>query len=202
MGIFHRYKVNKYGTHIFTFPDKKKLYQLKEDHFEKLPNYKLEYIQENSNYIANLGVGKQTLLVANNKSISLNDQVNALIDLKKYDEAKKKLAEQKTTLTYIGVNVEETEKTQEHILVTMFDMFFYFDDEPMFKFSEESLERKRYYLNEYPYFRNFFFRKLENYSTAYKDTYENVIRYAIIQTGIQSVIQDLIFTDLQEAKTD
>ena len=31
----------KYGKHIFTFQTVKKLYQLKEDFFEKLPNSKL-----------------------------------------------------------------------------------------------------------------------------------------------------------------
>ena len=53
-------KINKYADHIFTFPNGKKLYQIKEDYFEKLPAKKLLWIQENSNYLAYLGVSKAT----------------------------------------------------------------------------------------------------------------------------------------------
>lgn len=209
MGLYNWWKYRKFkrfGNHIFTFPDGQKLYQLKEDHFEKLPNVKLEYIQENTNYIAHLGVSKQTLFAAVDKTETRLNEMSVVMKMKGYKDSQIDLArllgEALTVIKYIKSNTAENEKIQEHILVSMFDMFFFFEGENIFEWSEEALEKKRFYLNEYPYFRNFFFRKLENYSTAYKDTYDNVIRYAIIQTGIQSVIQDLIFTDLQEAKTD
>lgn len=214
MNWFKRRKLNKFGNHIFTFPDGAKLYQLKEDYFERLPNVKLEYIQENTNYIAHLGVSKHTLFSAVEKSQGYVSEVKALkptydlntktitIRVDDLERIYKRIENLDTTLKYIDTNNKENDKTQEHILVSMFDMFFFFEDEDMFEWSEQSLERKRYYLSEYPYFRNFFFRKLEDYSTIYKSTYENVIRYAIVQTGIQGVIKDLLFTSISEAGTE
>ena len=52
---------SKYGNHGCTFPDGRKLFQIKEEYFEKLPASKLRTIQENSNYRAYLGISKSTL---------------------------------------------------------------------------------------------------------------------------------------------
>jgi hypothetical protein len=213
MKLLNKYRANKYGKHIFNFPDKQRLYQLKEDYFEKLPSYKLEYIQENTNYIAHLGVAKHTLNAANEKTISEADKVGALLpvytpDKKQFiisaddlERAHQSLANIKTTQAYVKTNIGEYDKTNEHIIVSLFDMFFFFEDENIFEFTEEALEKKRYYLKEYPYFRNFFFRKLESYISDYKITYDNCTRFAILQTGIQEVVRGLDFTSIQEAGT-
>lgn len=199
MNFLKRNRANKYGKHIFTFPDGEKLYQLKEDYFEKLPNAKLEYIQENTNYIAHLGISKYSLHAGMEKIRGLVYEAKALKGLKQDNE--KKLDEIEATVKAMEIKTGEYDKTQDHIITSLFDMFFFFEDENIFEWSEEALEKKRHYLHEYPYFRNFFFRKLESYITDYKITYDNVTRYAILQTGIQELIKGLEFTNTNEGVT-
>jgi len=197
--FINKRRSNKFGNHIFTFPDGAKLYQLKEDYFERLPNAKLEYIQENANYIAHLGISKHTLFSAVKKLKDLQEEVKALVRLKQ--PADKQFTNIDKILHYIDGNIKDYEKTQQHVVVSLFDMFFFFEDEDIFTWSEEALEKKRNYLDEYPYFRNFFFRKLEDFQTAYKLTFDYATQYAIRQTGIQEVIKDLDFTNINEAAT-
>lgn len=195
----NRKRAERFGKHIFTFPDGQRLYQLKEDYFEKLPNAKLEYIQENANYIAHLGISKYTLFSAVDKVKSLQEEVKALIRLKQ--DPTKQIEQIDKILGFIDSNTKDYEEKQKHIVVSLFDMFFFFEDEDIFKWSEEALEKKRQYLDDYPYFRNFFFRKLEDYQTVYKVTFQSAIRYAIAQTGIQEAIRDWDFTNISEDAT-
>ena len=197
---FRKRKAIKHGTMIFTFPDGERLYQLKEDYFEKLPNAKLEYIQENANYIAHLGISKYTLFSAVKKVRELQEEVKALIRLKQ--DPTKQIGQIDKILGYIDGNTRDYEKTQSQVVISLFDMFFFFEDEDIFTWSEEALEKKKWYLDNFPYFKNFFFRKLEDYQTAYKITFESAIRYAIQQAGIQEAIKDWDFTSIKEAGTD
>lgn len=197
--IFRARHAKKFGMHIFTFPDGERLYQLREDYFERLPNAKLEYIQENANYIAYLGISKHTLYAAIDKIADLTEQIKSVVSLKQ--DPAKLIESQKKVLGYIRDNTANYDKTQEHIIVSLFDMFFFFEDENIFAWSEEALEKKRHYLNEYPYFRNFFLRRLESYQTTFRVTYESAIRLAIQQTAIQEVIRDMTFTDTSETET-
>lgn len=195
----NRRRAEKFGKEVFRFPDGATLYQLKEDYFEKLPNAKLEYIQENANYIAHLGISKYTLFSAIKKVKELQDEVKALIRLKQ--DPTRQIEQIDKVLGYIDSNTKDYEEKQRHIVISLFDMFFFFEDEDIFKWSEEALEKKRQYLDDYPYFRNFFFRKLEDYQTVYKVTFQSAIRYAIQQTGIQEVIKDWDFTSIKEPGT-
>jgi len=87
-------------------------------------------------------------------------------------------------------------------MVSLFDMFFFFEDEDVLTWSEETMERKRYYLNEYPYFRNFFFQKLNDYTSLYRSTFQNSIHYALAQTAVQEIVKDLNLTSISEPKTN
>lgn len=200
-GLRHRRRAKKFGVHVFTFPDGARLYQLKEDYFERLPNAKLEYIQENANLLAYLGVSKYTFQAANHKALDKNHEAKALIRLKKYAEAEKVLDQQETAIKVMDNNVLEFEKTNHTILVSLFDMFFFFEDEDVFKWTEEALDRKSEYLSRYPYFQNFFFKRVADYQTVYNLTFANATRYAIKQTSLQEVLKDLKSTDISENVT-
>lgn len=194
-------KYTKYGKHIFTFPNGKKLYQLKEDYFEKLPNSKLISIQENSNYIAHLGVSKTTL-EAGHKMIKENAfEIKSLSRSRNKAELEAKCDDQIKLIEQIETTRKEYDNTNEAIMVSLFDLFFFFEDEDIFEKTDETLELKRYYLNQYPYFRNFFFQKLNDYTDIYKVTFQNCIHFALAQTAIQEVVKDLSLIDIVEPKT-
>ena len=199
LNIFKK-KTSKYGKHIFTFPNGKKLYQLKEDYFEKLPNSKLISIQENSNYIAHLGVSKTTL-EAGHKMIKENAfEIKSLSRSRNKAELEAKCDDQIKLIEQIETTRKEYDNTNEAIMVSLFDLFFFFEDEDIFEKTDETLELKRYYLNQYPYFRNFFFQKLNDYTDIYKVTFQNCIHFALAQTAIQEVVRDLSLTDIVEPK--
>ena len=192
---------SKYGNHIFTFPDGRKLFQLKEEYFEKLPNKKLLTIQENSNYIAHLGVSKTTLETAN-KMIK-ESAYEAKVVSKGRDKVllDKKLDDIVRLVEQIDTTRKEYDGTNEAIMVSLFDMFFFFEDENVLQWSEETMERKRHYLNQYPYFRNFFFQKLNDYTSIYKSTFQNSINFALAQTAVQEIVKDLNLTSISALKT-
>lgn len=194
-------KYAKYGKYIFTFPNGKKLYQLKEDFFEKLPNSKLISIQENSNYIAHLGVSKTTL-EAGHKMIKENAfEIKSLSRSRNKAELEAKCDDQIKLIEQIETTRKEYDNTNEAIMVSLFDLFFFFEGENIFEKTDETLELKRYYLNQYPYFRNFFFQKLNDYTDIYKVTFQNCIHFALAQTAIQEVVKDLSLIDIVEPKT-
>jgi hypothetical protein len=196
-------KPTKYGTHIFTFPNGKKLFQLKEDFFAKLPNTKLISIQENSNYIAHLGVSKTTM-EAGHKMIKENAYEIKILSKSrgKTSELDKKCDDQIKLIEQIETTRKEYDNTNEAIMVSLFDLFFFFENENIFEKSDETLELKRHYLNEYPYFRNFFFQKLNDYTDIYKVTFQNCIHFALAQTAIQEIVKDLSLTSIVEPKTN
>lgn len=194
-------KINKYADHIFTFPNGKKLYQIKEDYFEKLPGKKLLWIQENSNYLAYLGVSKATLEVGLRKVKEKSHEAKAYSRDRDKTKLDNILDEQVRLIEQMETNRKEYDGTNEAILVSLFDLFFLFEDENVFEYSEQSLEVKRYYLNEYPYFRSFFFQRLKSYMMAYKITLENCIHYALAQSTIQEIVKDLSLTDISDSKT-
>ena len=85
----------------------------------------------------------------------------------------------------------EYDNTNETIMLSLFDLFFFFDNETPLTYSEQSLEQKRYYLNEYPFFRNFFFQKLNDFTSAYKVILQNVINFALIQTRVAQEVAEI-----------
>lgn len=206
---FKRYKANKYGKHIFTFPDGERLYQLNEDYFDRLPARKLSYIQENSNYIAFLGVSKATLESGHRMIKDLSYQIVALTEMKDKVKLKDKAFDLVKLIDKIDTTRQEYDGTNETIMVSLFDLFFYFEGEDLFNHDidkhNEIMEKKRAYLNNYPYFKSFFFRKLNDYMSLYKVTFQNCINFALIQTQVQEVVKEvskeLNHTDTSQHKT-
>jgi len=204
--IFKKRKANKYGKHIFTFPRGERLYQLKEEYFEKMPAKKLSYIQENSNYIAFLGVSKATLETGHRMIKDHAYQITALTEFKDKQRIKDKCSDLVKLVDQIETTREEYDRTNEAIMVSLFDLFFFFEDENLLEWNEQTMERKRYFLNEYPYFKSFFFQKLNDYTSVYKATFQNCINYALIQANVQEIVKDTIkelsHTDISLFKTN
>lgn len=200
MKIFKK-SAEKIGTLIFTFPDGKKLYQVKEDYFERLPSEKLRIIQENSNYIAHLGISKTTLEAGHKMLRNLAYEISALTERKDKSELKKKAEDLGKLIDQIDTTRKEYDNTNEAIMVSLFDLFYFFEGEIPFVWSEESLEIKRYYLREYPYFRAFFFRKLNDYIADYRLTYQTSINIALAQSTVQELIKDWSHIGTSEAST-
>ena len=194
-------KATRYGDHVFTFPDGRKLYQIKEDYFEKLPAAKLRTIQENSNYIAFLGISKSTLEAGHRMIKDKIYEIGLLSQKRDKTELNKTIEDAKKLIEGIDTTRKEYDGMNEAIMVSTFDLFYFFDGEDIFRTNEETLELKRHYLNEYPYFRNFFFQKLNGHLSDFKITYQNCINFALAQTAIQEVVKDLSLTDISESKT-
>jgi tRNA 2-selenouridine synthase SelU len=194
-------KATRYGDHVFTFPDGKKLYQIKEDYFEKLPAAKLRTIQENSNYIAFLGISKSTLEAGHRMIKDKIYEIGLLSQKRDKTELNKTIEDAKKLIEGIDTTRKEYDGMNEAIMVSTFDLFYFFEGEDIFRTNEETLELKRHYLNEYPYFRNFFFQKLNGHLSDFKITYQNCINFALAQTAIQEVVKDLSLTDISESKT-
>jgi hypothetical protein len=154
-----RNKKSIYGKVIFTFPDGRKLYQVKDEYIERLPNKKLLYIQENANYIAHLDISKATLIAGHRMIERCAGEINALAYQKNTSEKIRNKTDELVKLVHqIDITRKEYDNTNEAILLSLFDLFFFFDNENPFEWSDETMERKRYYLNEFPIFRRFFFR--------------------------------------------
>lgn len=204
--IFKKRKANKYGKHIFTFPKGERLYQLREEYFEKMPAKKLSYIQENSNYIAFLGVSKATLEAGHRMIKDHAYQITALTEFKDKQRIKDKCSDLVKLVNQIETTREEYDRTNEAIMVSLFDLFFFFEDENLLEWNEQTMERKRYFLNQYPYFKSFFFQKLNDYTSVYKATFQNCINYALIQSNVQEIVKDTIkelsHTDINLFKTN
>lgn len=199
-------KHTRYGNLIFTFPNGQKVYQVKDEYFEMLPAKKLMFIQENSNYIAFLGISKHTLHAGHRKIKEQAYKIMAQSELRNKEELRNRCNDLVKLVDQIDTTREEYDKTNEAIMVSLFDLFFFLDNETPFEWSEESVERKRNLLNEYPYFRNFFFQKLNSFMSDYKVTLQNCINFALIQTQVQEVVKeiakDLSHTNTSEDKTN
>lgn len=199
MKLCDKYRANKYGELFFTFPDGEKVYKLKEDFHERLPREKLKFIEENTNFIAQVGVSANIIKVSMVKALELNREIKAHNDSKL--DASKKIDEQHTVLKFVVEGTEMHMEKTEDIMVTMFDMFFFFEGENVFEQSEEDLEKKRHYLNEYPYYKGFFLRQLEMHSGIYRNTLNSVIQYAILQTSLLEAVRAWEFTNTSEQET-
>lgn len=199
---YFKKKTKPQGKHIFTFPDGRKLMQINDEDLERLPSEKLRTIQENANYIAYLGISKHTLIEAHKmvKNTAYEARVLAggrdkAATQNKIDDIIKVIEQMDITrTTFDGIN--------ETILVSTFDLFFFFEDENPFTWSTESLERKRKYLNDYPFFRSFFFQKASEYMGDYSSILSNATRYALAQTQAQEIVRRLEFTNISSNKTD
>jgi hypothetical protein len=194
MKLFNKIKQFRYGTLEFTFPDERKLYRLKEEYFQKLPAEKILDIQANNNSIAFLGVAKDTLANAVSRIIKNSEQALTMLELDQ--DPTKKIGETLTVAKYIDINVKEHERIQEHIVVSIFDMFFFFEGESYFEKTYETMELKRHYLKTYPYFNTFFFQKVENYLTSYGLELKNCTRTALVLSTLQSMSKALTLKDM------
>lgn len=188
---YHRKQLNRYGKLVFTFPDGRKVFQIKDDYVEQLPAKKLLFIQENSNYIAYLGVSKSTMEAAHSTIKQKAFELFGYVEL----DNKAKLQERCNDIVKVVEALDSTrleyDNTNETIMLSLFDLFFFFDNETPLTYSEQSLEQKRYYLNEYPFFRNFFFQKLNDFTSAYKVILQNVINFALIQTRVAQEVAEI-----------
>jgi hypothetical protein len=197
------FTAKKYCDLFYTFPDGTKIYKLKEDYFERLPAKKLLSIQDNSNYIAFLGISKSMLEASQEKIEKLAIEIEVMIGNKaKHSEL---LPKQQALLQHIRaqkVSKSEYDNTISAILLSIFDMFFYFEKETLFYSDEFYLEKKREYLDKYPSLRGFFFKSLESFMNPLKVTFENAINFAVAQSATQELIKQLAFTNTQDDKTD
>ena len=148
----------KHGTLFFTFPNGEKLYLLNESEFESIKNTKLIHIHEYANYIAHLGVSKSTLQNAISKLKMIQYEILALSEMKDKSKLREKIQESITSIAFIDNTQREYDEISDIIMLSMFDLFFYFDGENPFVKSFEMLEKKKYMLAQYPQFRHFFFK--------------------------------------------
>ncbi len=197
------FTAKKYCDLFYTFPDGTKIYKIKDSYIEKLPAKKLLSIQENTNYIVRLGVSKSILEVSQEKIERLSIECEIMTERKaKHTEI---LAKQKELTGYIKaqrLSIAEDSNTTSTILLSIFEMFFYFEDEPLFVNDEFWTEKKRDLLNKYPSLRGFFFKSLENYTTDLNITWKNVTSFAVAQTTIQEFIKQLKYTNTEDEKMD
>jgi len=197
------FTAKKYCDLFYTFPDGTKLYKIKDSYIEKLPAKKLLSIQENSNYIAFLGISKSMLEASQNKCERLSVECEILTERKaKHTEILAKQKELTSTIQAQKISKSEYDNAISTVMLSIFEMFFYFEKEPLFVNDEFWTEKKREYLNKYPSLRVFFFKSLESYTSDLKITWDNVINLAVAQTTIQELIKQLAYTTTEDEKMD
>ncbi len=196
------FTAKKYCDFFYTYPDGTKIYKLRDDYIEKLPAQKLLYIQENSNYIAFLGISKSMLEASQERCERLSIECEILTEKKaKHTEILAKQKELTVAIRAQKLSKSEHDNAISTILISIFEMFFYFEKEPLFaKDAEYWTELKRDYLNKYPSLRGFFFKSLESYLTDLKITFNNDINLAVAQTSIQELIKQLSHTNIPNDK--
>jgi|DEB19_MinimDraft_2_1074335.scaffolds.fasta_scaffold00304_13 hypothetical protein len=197
------FTAKKYCDLFYTFPDGTKLYKIKDSYIEKLPAKKLLSIQENSNYIAFLGISKSMLEASQNKCERLSVECEILTERKaKHTEILAKQKELTSTIQAQKISKSEYDNAISTVMLSIFEMFFYFEKEPLFVNDEFWTEKKREYLNKYPSLRVFFFKSLESYTSDLKITWDNAINLAVAQTTIQELIKQLAYTTTEDEKMD
>jgi len=197
------FTAKKYCDLFYTFPDGTKLYKIKDSYIEKLPAKKLLSIQENSNYIAFLGISKSMLEASQNKCERLSIECEILTERKaKHTEILAKQKELTSTIQAQKISKSEYDNAISTVMLSIFEMFFYFEKEPLFVNDEFWTEKKREYLNKYPSLRVFFFKSLESYTSDLKITWDNAINLAVAQTTIQELIKQLAYTTTEDEKMD
>jgi len=182
--MFFKKNYKKSGNLFFTFPDGAKLYRIKDSEAMKLPNKLLATIQENSNYLGFLGLTKANLNVSVKK---LKEKLPEY----KHTNSENTFNDIMKILDFIDISGKEYDRASKAIIVNLFDLYFYFEDENPFIKSEETLEKKQYYLDNYVYFQNFFFQQLKLHFKDYMITLEDSINYAILQTSMTEFISQL-----------
>ena len=197
------FTAKKYCDLFYTFPDGTKIYKIKDSYIEKLPAKKLLSIQENSNYIAFLGISKSMLEASQDKCERLSIECEIMIERKaKHTDILAKLKELTTTIQAQKISKSEYDNAISTVMLSIFEMFFYFEKEPLFVNDEFWTEKKRELLNKYPSLRGFFFKSLENYTTDLKVTWHNATNLAVAQTSIQELIKQLVYTTTEDVKMD
>lgn len=197
------FTAKKYCDLFYTFPDGTKIYKIKDSYIEKLPAKKLLSIQENSNYIAFLGISKSMLEASQDKCERLSIECEILTEKKaKHAEILAKQKELTSTIQAQKISKSEYDNAISTVMLSIFEMFFYFEKEPLFVNDEFWTEKKRDLLNKYPSLRGFFFKSLESYTTDLKVTWHNATNLAVAQTSIQELIKQLAYTTTEDVKMD
>ena len=197
------FTAKKFCDLFYTFPDGTKIYKIKDSYIEKLPAKKLLSIQENSNYIAFLGISKSMLEASQDKCERLSIECEILTEKKaKHAEILAKQKELTSTIQAQKISKSEYDNAISTVMLSIFEMFFYFEKEPLFVNDEFWTEKKRELLNKYPSLRGFFFKSLENHTTDLKVTWHNATNLAVAQTSIQELIKQLVYTTTEDVKMD
>lgn len=197
------FTAKKFCDLFYTFPDGTKIYKIKDSYIEKLPAKKLLSIQENSNYIAFLGISKSMLEASQDKCERLSIECEILTEKKaKHAEILAKQKELTSTIQAQKISKSEYDNAISTVMLSIFEMFFYFEKEPLFVNDEFWTEKKRELLNKYPSLRGFFFKSLESYTTDLKVTWHNATNLAVAQTSIQELIKQLAYTTTEDVKMD
>ena len=197
------FTAKKYCDLFYTFHDGTKIYKIKDSYIEKLPAKKLLSIQENSNYIAFLGISKSMLEASQDKCERLSIECEILTEKKaKQAEILAKQKELTSTIQAQKISKSEYDNAISTVMLSIFEMFFYFEKEPLFVNDEFWTEKKRELLNKYPSLRGFFFKSLESYTTDLKVTWHNATNLAVAQTSIQELIKQLAYMTTEDVKMD
>lgn len=184
--IFNRNFIK--GELFFTFPDGKKLFRVKDSDLLKLPAKQFLNIQENSNYLGFLGVTKQNLQISVK---NLDERFTKIEQSQNLDEIKAINLECQKVTEFLRINTSEFDRISDAIALNLFDLFFYFQGENPIERNFESLERKRYYLDTYPYFKVFFFQEVRKYYKDFTPSLLNYIDFALFQMEIFNKINSL-----------
>ena len=197
------FTAKKYCDLFYTFPDGTKIYKIKDSYIEKLPAKKLLSIQENSNYIAFLGISKSMLEASQDKCERLSIECEILTEKKaKHAEILAKQKELTSTIQAQKISKSEYDNAISTVMLSIFEMFFYFENEPLFVNDEFWTEKKRDLLNKYLSLCGFFFKSLDSYTTDLKVTWHNATNLAVAQTSIQELIKQLAYTTTEDEKMD
>jgi len=184
LNIFKRNFIK--GDLFFTFPDGKKLFKVKDADLSKLPAKHFLAIQENSNYLAFLGVTKENLQNAVNRI----DKNTFLLDISTdFNEVKRLSGEIRSVTHFLKINTSEFDRASDAIALNLFDLFFYFQGENPIQKTMETMELKKYYLDTYPFFKVFFFQEVRKHFTDFMPTLKPYIDFALLQMEIFQKLQ-------------
>lgn len=192
-----------YGEQKFKFPDGKKLYLIKDNYLHKLSAKLYQDIQENHNYLSYLGVSK-TNFVASHENI---DKYSAELELEldignrtKFDYNKLKSINKKIrdAVIFNKKQYKEFDNANEILMLNVFDLYYFFEDENPFKKNAETLERKRYYLDKYPYFKGFFLQELKKNKNYCNDTWNELTQFVLSRATLMAIKEELTYSNLAE----
>lgn len=178
--------ITRFGELVFTFPNGKKLYTIKDNSLHKIPAKNYNQLQENHNYLAFLGATKANI-IANNKLIA-DYCSRGLKGENTYESINKLIGTRDIFLT-------EYDSAIERLVLNTFDAFFFFENENPFETNEakraKTLELKRKYLNDYPYFNSFFFQLVKKRYKNLLDIWSESIDFALAQITLSQMIKEM-----------